>query len=125
MHHSTWDLEVHAREMQRHRFREAERARQIEAARQRRDGIHTRGTRFSLSRLITAFRQCFSLQPIPVEEVRTPALVGVRLRPSAAEESLVIPKVRTGELSQPYAGMMVLARGTSAPTTAQPCARDC
>jgi hypothetical protein len=126
MQHSTWDLEVHAREMQRRRFREAERARQIEAARRGSDRTRMQGTRFSFSRLITAFRQCFSPRPIPAGAVRAPALVEAELRPLAVEASQVMPKGRSGELSQPYAGMMVLARGTSAPTPPQPCAAgDC
>jgi hypothetical protein len=37
-----------------------------------------------------------------------------------------MPNAQSGGLSQPYAGMVILARGTRAPTTAQPCAAgDC
>ena len=43
MQHSTWDLEVHAREMQRRWLREADRARQLEAARQRGDHMRCSG----------------------------------------------------------------------------------
>ena len=126
MNHSTWDLEIHAREMQRRRFREADRARQIQAARQGGDGIRILATRFSIARLITVFRQRLSPQPIPVDGGGSPALAAARLRPLSAEEQRVMPGARPSELSQPYAGMMVLARGTSAPTTAQPCvAGDC
>ena len=126
MNHSTWDLEVHVREMQQRRFREADRARQIQAARQRDDGLGIPATRFSISQLVTAFRNCFSPRPIPVDGAASPALVAARLRPLPAEEPQVAAKARAGALSQPYAGMMVLARGTSAPTTAQPCAAgDC
>ena len=126
MNHSTWDLEVHVQEMQRRRLREADRARQIEAARQRGEGIRIPATRFNISRLITAFRQCLSPRAIPVASAGSPAVLAPRLRPLSVEEPQVTPKAQAGGLSQPYAGMMVLARGTSAPTTAQPCAAgDC
>jgi hypothetical protein len=126
MNHSTWDLEVHAREMQQRRFREAERARQIQAARQCGDGIHIPATRFSISRLVTAFRGRLSPRPIPVDGAGSAALAGTRLRPLSADGPQRNPNARTGGLSQPYAGMMVLARGTSVPSTAQPCAAgDC
>jgi hypothetical protein len=126
MNHNSWDLEVHAREMQERRFREAERARQIQTARQRDDGIRKPATRFSISRLMTAFRNCLSPQPILVDGGGSLTLVEDRLRPLPTGEPQVIPNARAGGLSQPYAGMVVLARGTSAPTTAQPCAAgDC
>ena len=126
MNHSTWDLELHARELQQRRFREADRARQIQAARQRGDGLRSPATRFSISRLVTAFWQCVSPRPTPVHGAVSPALVETRLRPLPAEEPQPIPIARAGGLSQPYAGMVVLARGTNAPATAQPCAAgDC
>ena len=126
MNHSTWDLEVHVREMQQRRFREAERSRQIQAARQRGDGIHLPATGFSISRLIAAFRQGLSQRPIPSDGAEPAALVASRLRPQPTEEPQVSPNARVGGLSQPYAGMVVLARGTSTPATAQPCvAGDC
>jgi len=126
MNHSTWDLEVHARELQQRRFREADRARLIQAARQRGDGLRIPATRFTISRLVAAFRQCLLPRPLSVDGVRSPALVETWLRPLPAEEPQAIPNVRAGGLSQPYAGMLVLARGTSAPATAQPCAAgDC
>jgi hypothetical protein len=126
MNHSTWDLEVHAREMQERRFREADRARQVEAARQRDIGTHIPSTRFSISRLMTSFRNCLLPRSIPVEGAGSPAFIEAGLRPLAAEEPQVIPNARAGKLSQPYAGMVVLARGTSAPTAVQPCAAgDC
>ena len=126
MNHSTWDLEVHAREMQQRRFREADRARQIQAARQRDDGLGIPAAGFSISRLFIVFRDCLMPRPIPVDGAASPALVAARQRPLPAEEPQVVAKARAGALSQPYAGMMVLARGTSAPATAQPCAAgDC
>lgn len=126
MNHSTWDLEVHARELQQRRFREADRARQIQAARQRGDGLRIPATRFSISRLVIVFRQCFLPRPHSVDGVKSFALVETQLRPRPAEEPQAMANARTGGLSQPYAGMVVLARGTSAPATAQPCAAgDC
>ena len=124
MNHSTWDLEVYAREMQQRRFREADRARQIQAARQSGDAIRIPVTRFSISRLIAMFRQRFSTQPVPVDGARSPALAAAQLRPLSAEEPRVMPGARPSELSQPYAGMMILARGTGVPTTAQPWPRS-
>jgi hypothetical protein len=126
MNHSTWDLEVHAREMQRRRFREAEQARQIKAARQRGDGIRIPATRSSISRLITAFRECLAPRPMPVDGAGSAAVLAIEVQSLPAEEPQLMPNARAGGLSQPYAGMVVLARGTSAPTTAQPCAAgDC
>ena len=126
MNHSTWDLEVHARELQQRRFREADRARQIQAARQRGDSIQIPATRFSFSRLVTAFRQYLSPKPIPVDGAGSPELLAAGLSLLPAEEPQAIPNARSGGLSQPYAGMVVLARGASAPATAQPCAAgDC
>ncbi|MCC2629810.1 MAG: hypothetical protein K0S14_3460 [Thermomicrobiales bacterium] len=46
MQHSTWDLEVHTREMQQRWLREADRARQLAAARQRGDRIEVPANRF-------------------------------------------------------------------------------
>jgi len=126
MQHSTWDLEVYARELQQRRFHEADRARQIKAARQSGDGIHIPATRIRISQLISVFRERLWPQPIPVDGAGSPALLATRPRPLAAEEPQVMSNARAGALSQPYASMVVLARGTSAPTTAQPCAAgDC
>jgi hypothetical protein len=126
MNHSTWDLEVHARELQQRRFREADRARQIQAARQRGDDLRIPATRFTISRLVTAFRQCLLPRPLSVDGVGSPALVETQLQPLTAEEPQAIPNARAGGLSQPYASMVVLARGPSAPATAQGCAAgDC
>jgi hypothetical protein len=126
MNHSTWDLEVHAKEMQRRRFREAEQARQIEAARQRSDGIRNPATRFSISRLITAFRECLVPRPLPVDGAGSAGVLASGVRPLPAAEPQLMPNARAGGLSQPYAGMVVLARGTSTQSEAQPCATsDC
>src|SRR5215216_6044592 len=117
MNHSTWDLEVHAREMQRRRFREAERVRQIEAARQGRMQSHVLAPRFSISRVMTAVRDCLAPRSRPVADPRyvaeAPALAGTALRSLPREMPALTPDARAARLSQPYAGMMVLARGTS------------
>ena len=126
MNHSTWDLEVHAREMQRRRLREADQARQIEAARQGGDRIRVPATRFSISRLMTAFRECLSAQRGSIDGSKAPPLVEAQVPSLPLQESPLRPDARSGVLSQPYAGMVVLARGTSAQTTPQPCvAGDC
>ena len=130
MNHSTWDLEVHAREMQQRRFREADRARQIHAARQVGDGIRVPATRFSISRLMTVARNCLASRPrsvaAPIDFAEPPALASTALRSLGREEPALIPDTRGARLSQPYAGMVVLARGTSAQSSPQPCtAGDC
>ena len=126
MNHSTWDLEIHAREMRRRRMREADRLRQIEEAQRGGDGTRIAATRFSISRLMTVFRNCFSPRPIPVDAAGSPALGAARLRPQPAEKSRLIPDARVERLAQPYAGMVVLARGTSVQAAVQPCAAgDC
>jgi hypothetical protein len=126
MQHNTWDLEVHAREMQQRRLREADRARQIEIARQRGDQMRVPATRFSVSRLMAAFRHCLSPRRRSIDGAAVPALAGAALLPLPLEESRLSPDARSVGLSQPYAGMVVLARGTSAQSAAQPCAAgDC
>jgi hypothetical protein len=126
MNHSTWDLEVHAREMQQRRLREADRARQIAAARQRGDHMRVPVIRFSVSRLMAAFRDCFSPRRRSLDGSTVPARAGAALLPLPLEEPSLSPDGRSAALSQPYAGMVVLARGTSAQSAAQPCAAgDC
>jgi len=125
MQHSTWDLEVHAREMQRQRLHEADQARQLATARQ--GGDHIRGpvTRSSISQLMAAIRGCFSPRRRSIDgaPLAAPAAASLHL---PREEPRPSPNARSGGLSQPYAGMAVLARGTSAPTAAQPCTTaDC
>ncbi len=126
MQHSTWDLEVHAREMQRRWQREADRARQIETARQRGDHLRVPATRFSISRLLAAFRGFLSPRRCSTDGSAVPARAGAALLPLPLEEPRLSPDARSATLSQPYAGMVVLARGTGAQNAAQPCAaRDC
>ena len=127
MSHSTWDLEVHAREMQRRRLREADRARQIEAARQR--GDHDPRSGDPIQHLAIDGRG--PGLPLAPAYVRSTApgrrhLLPPRCSLSRCEEPRLSPDARSGGLSQPYAGMVVLARGTSAQSAAQPCAAgDC
>jgi hypothetical protein len=126
MNHSTWDLEVHAREMQQRRLREADRARQIEAARQ---GGHHMGvpvTRFSVSRMITAFRDCLAPRRSASEGAAVAPVLEARVLAIPVPESRLSSDAPSGALSQPYAGMVVLARGTSVRNAAHPCAAgDC
>jgi hypothetical protein len=126
MQHNTWDLEVHAREMRQRRLREADRARQIEAARQRGEHLRVPAARFSISRLMAAIRNCLSPQRRSIDGAAVPSLAGAALLPHPFEDPRLSPDARSAALSQPYAGMVVLARGTSAESAAQPCAaRDC
>ena len=126
MQHSTWDLEVHATEMQQRRQHEADRARQIDAARKRGDQTGDSAKRFSILRLMTAFRDSLTSQRRSIADAATPAVAETQVRPILVQESRLSQDARSGALSQPYAGMVILARGTSAQSTAQPCAAgDC
>jgi len=126
MQHSTWDLEVHTREMQQLWLREADRARQLAAARQRGDRIEVPANRFSVSRLMAAVRDFLSPRRRSLDGSVAPARAGAASLPLPLEEPRLSSDARSAALSQPYAGMAVLARGTSAQSAAQPCAaRDC
>ena len=126
MQHSTWDLDVHAREMQQRWQRDAERARQLAVARQRGDHIGVPAIRFSVSRLMAAVRDFLSPRCRSLDGSVAPARAGAALLPLPLEEPRLSPDARSAALSQPYAGMAVLARGTSAQSAAQPCAaHDC
>jgi len=125
MQHSTWDLEVYAREMQRQRLHEADQARQIATAQQRGDHVRVPATRSSISRLMAAIRGYLSPQRRSIDGAALPAPAAALL-PLPLEEPRLTPNARSRGLAHPYAGMAVLARGTSAQTTAQPCtAADC
>lgn len=126
MNHSTWDLEVHAREMQRRWQSEADRARQFEAARQRGDQTRVSATWFSIWRFVTAFRDYLSPRRSSIDGAATPPVVEGQFLPGPVTVSRLSPDASSGALSQPYAGMVVLARGTSVQNAAQPCAAgDC
>jgi hypothetical protein len=126
MQHSTWDLEVHAREMQQRRLREADRARQIETARWRGDQMRVPATRFSISRLMAALRNRLSPRRGLIDGATVPARAGAALLPLPLGEPRLSPDARSIGLSQPYAGMVILARGTNTQSAVQPCAAgDC
>jgi hypothetical protein len=126
MQHSTWDLEVHASEMQQRRQLEADRARQIDAARKRGHQTGVSPKRFSILQLVTAFRDSLAPQRRSTADAAPPAVAENQVLPILVQESRLSPVARSDALSQPYAGMMVLARGTSAQSRAQPCAAsDC
>ena len=118
MHHSTWDLEVYAREMQERRWREATRARQIVEAGRRGDRP---APRFSVARLASVARTWLSPRPTPLARVKLPTASEPGLLGMHVAEPPVEPGVRPSRLSQPYAGMVVLARGTGAQAAEQPC----
>jgi hypothetical protein len=126
MQHSSWDLEVHAREMQRQRLREADRARLIEAARQRGGQLGVSEMRSGISQLMNAVRYCLSPRRRAIDGAAAPALADAALLPLPVEEPRLSPDARSGARSQQFAGMVVLARGTSTQSAAQPCATsDC
>lgn len=126
MQHSTWDLEVYAREMQRQRLHEAAQARQIAAARQCGDHMRGPATRSSISRLMTAIRGFLSPRRHSIDDAAVPAPATAALLPLPLDAPRLSPDAHSGGLSQPYAGMAILARGTSAHNAVQPCtAADC
>jgi hypothetical protein len=130
MQHSTWDLEVHVREMQTQRLREATRARQIEGARFPGGRGPFSGPRSIFARLVSLAESWLSFQwgltVSPVERAVERDQVESALARLPVEEprfNTVTPSTR---LSDPYAGMAVVARGITAQTTEQPCAvGDC
>ena len=125
MNHNTWDLEVHAREMQRRWQSDADRARQLETACQRGDQMRVPVPRFSISRLMAAFRNRFSPRRNALDSAAAAPVVEDQFLPRPVTVSRLSPDA-SGALSQPYAGMVVLARGTSVQSAAQPCAAsDC
>jgi hypothetical protein len=126
MHHSTWDLEVHAREMQERRWREATRARQVVEACRRGDQVPSPAPRFSVARLFTVARTWLSPRRTPVDHVEAPVASEAGLHATHVAEPLTKPIARPSRLSQPYAGMAVLARGPDVQTAHQPCSvGDC
>jgi hypothetical protein len=114
MQHSTWDLEVHTREMQQRRWREAIRARQIDEACRR---SASPAPRFIVARLATMARTWLLPRRAPVDWVTVPR--ASEAKPVA--EPPATSGARPSRLSQPYAGMVVLARGTGTQTAEQPC----
>ena len=98
----------------------------IEAARQRGNHMRVPATRSSISRLMAAIRNCLSPRRRSIDGAAVPSFAGAALLPLPLEEPRPRPDARSIGLSQPYAGMVVLVRGTSAQSAAQPCAAsDC
>jgi hypothetical protein len=81
MQHSCWDLEVHVREMQRQRLREADRARHIDAARQRNDQMGISEMRFGISQLMNAVRDCLSHRRRAIDGAGGSGTVGAAFLP--------------------------------------------
>ena len=123
MHRSSWDLEVHARQMQQRRLREANRARQLDAA--RRGNTRYQPSWFSISRFVSLAQAWLS----PRRTLEEDAMFGVEaqapaqaaLPPLPAGEPRWKPLARSSRLSQPYADMTVLARGPVALPAERPC----
>jgi len=124
MNHSTWDLEVHVRETQQRRLHEANRARQIDEARCPADVRHPVAM-FSVARLMTFARTWLSLRwtavTDSVDSVEEPMPSEARLNTLHVAEPPTNRGVQPVQLSQPYTGMVVLARGTGMQTAEQPC----
>ena len=130
MQHSTWDLEVHVREMQRQRLREATRARQIEGARFPGGHGPFPGLRSSLARLVSlaeswlSFQSALTMSPVETTGERDQVESELALMQTAEPRFKTVPP--SNRLSDPYAGMAIVARGMTAQTSEQPCAvGDC
>ena len=130
MQHSTWDLEVHVREMQKQRLREATRARQIEGARFPDAHGPFPGLRSSLARLVSlaeswlSFQSALTMSPVETTGERD------QVESELASVQTAEPRFKTvppsNRLSDPYAGMAIVAWGMTAQASEQPCAvGDC
>ena len=127
MQHSTWDLEVHAREMQQRRLREATRARQIEGAGFPGGHGPFPGFRSHVARLVSlaeswlSFQWALTVSPVDTTGERDHFESALPAVPAAEPRFKTAPP--SNRLSDPYAGMAVVARGV---TAEQPCAvSDC
>lgn len=130
MHHSSWDLEVHAREMQERRLREVKRARQLDEALAGNGYGRGAAPNSTIARVIGAVRTWFSpartSAPDPVGSAAASAHFETGLPAISADEPRYLPAAPSNRISNAYAGMAVLARGTAARTAEQPCAvGDC
>jgi len=130
MHHSIWDLEVHARDMHQRRVREANRARQIAEARVPGDHAPFSKLRDRFARLVSlaeswlSFQWALTLRPaVSIGELDQ---VNSGLRMPLADESQVRTVIPPSRLCDPYAGMTVVARRMVPQTAEQPCSiTDC
>jgi hypothetical protein len=121
MIHTTWDLEVIARDLQERRMREAARQQRIAAA-TRSGHVHESW----LGKMLTRARGVLSrpepdsaMQPLP-NPAQAAAVLPTTSRPSKPEER------RRPHHAEPYAEMAVIARGQSDRRAKEPChVADC
>jgi hypothetical protein len=127
MLNSSFDLEIHARTFRENVHREAEKARQVEEARSR-GQVRRADPGQHLARMLTAAQSWLSArliapsaQPGQMEaELPNVALI------VDAEDVRSTPQVRPTPATQPYAGMMVIARGKTLQPLEEPSVvRDC
>jgi hypothetical protein len=126
MFHGSWDMEVHAREIRDRHMRRADRERRAAAAVQgrRREGA-TLGT-FGPVRLLAAARD-WLFAPARVVSRAPGALPEPEpVIPDRGRSLPHLPSARPNRLAEPYAHMVVIARGTPAARAEEPCgAWDC
>jgi len=117
---SSWYLEIHARETQRCAMREAELARQVDAA--ARHGAQSDGK----ERLTRPWRAVSALLAWLAprgsrRELAEAAPVGAACQPARPRASAGQPQLRRpARAAEPYAGMVVIACGQPAPPRERP-----
>jgi hypothetical protein len=127
MFHNAWDIEVHAREMQARRMREAARERLADAAaRGGRRGVRSGG--LGLARLVAMARDRLSA-PRPRPEFSAVSETAAVSEPAIAivpENPRHLPRAQPRRFAEPYAAMVVIARGAPPMRSEEPCrAWDC
>jgi hypothetical protein len=120
MHRSHWDIEVYAKDFQKRRWQEAARRRLAEEATGGdANGIADNTFNLTIARMLRSFRSWFSTENLSEAPRRT---VGDTAAVAMEPEPTTPPR----RLAQPYADMVVVARGPLAGVTEKPCVvRDC
>jgi hypothetical protein len=127
MVNSSFDMEIYARTFRENVHREAEKARRVEEARSR-GQVHRADPGQHVARLLTAARSWLSARRsgpaakpghMEAELPRAALIVDAEVVRSA-------PRPQLSPAAQPYAGMVVIARGTTLQPLEEPSAvRDC
>ncbi len=117
MHRSHWDIEVYAKDFQERRWREAEQRRMADqAAGNEASSAAENSIDGAIARLLNAWMARFD--STPPAEARHPV---AEPKATANAEIVSQPQRSTrGRLAQPYADMIVIARGTKAGVVEQP-----
>ena len=124
MHSGSWELEVYARDFRERRWREAAKQRQVDEAARSVPRRRVNAFDFRITHLLAAVAAWRSSARTRLSRrtdraaSRQPALVPERERPA--------PRALPSHLTQPYAGMMIVARGPMVEVVEDPCVvSDC